>query len=372
MSDRLFGMVRQAVTETSGKAGLSVRECLQIMGVKKSMYYKRQQSDAVQDEDRRRFHWNIDRLSEAERQAVISYALAHTEYRHRELAYRMIDEDVAYVSESSVYRILKGAALMSERKERKRRHQRRQGAWATTPDQRWQTDIMYLSVGNRDHYLLLFLDEYSRYIVSWRLLHFMDGKTVTEAAREVVSKSKPARTPEIQSDNGSAFISGDFKRMLQGRKIEHVTINVGSPSENALVERGIRTLREAVEEKEAEGYEETLRAIEQVVDYYNNKRYHSALEFLPPAVYYRGKPQEILSRRREKLAAAREKRRRRNLGLSQQPLFARAEKTGTEAVCLESCARDGLKEKRQGKTALPFPCGEGAGGMGRRSLARVQ
>ena len=228
----------------------------------------------------------------------------------------MIDEDVAYMSESSVYRILKSAGLMGERVKGRRRHyQRPKGIWADLADERWQIDIMYIGIQGQNYYLLIFVDEYSRYIVWWRLLHFMDRWTITESAREALENTEVIRQPVIQSDNGSSFISAEFRKMLSSKEIEFVTINVGLPAENALVERSIRTIREGIEEKEPESYGQTLKIIQKVVDYYNHQRYHSALNYLPPIVYYRGEPEVVLKERQDKLYRAREQRRLANLGV---------------------------------------------------------
>ena len=101
---------------------------------------------------------------EEEKQAVRSYACNHTELRHRELAWRMIDEDVAYVSPSTVYRILREANLVCPWRRRTKRH-REELEKAQRPNERWGTDLMYLRIGAGQYYLVTFLDEYSRYLL---------------------------------------------------------------------------------------------------------------------------------------------------------------------------------------------------------------
>jgi putative transposase len=71
-------------------------------------------------------------LSE-EKQAVIAYACKHPELRHRELTWRLVDEDVAYVSPSTVYRILREAELVCPWRRRTKR-KRAQEDKATRPD----------------------------------------------------------------------------------------------------------------------------------------------------------------------------------------------------------------------------------------------
>jgi putative transposase len=101
-------------------------------------------------------------LSE-EKRAVISYAHKHPELRHRELAWRMVDEDVAFVSPSTVYRILKASNQVcpSQRRTKKKTALKER---ASRPDERWSTDLMHVQVAGRVYYFVAFLDEYSRYL----------------------------------------------------------------------------------------------------------------------------------------------------------------------------------------------------------------
>jgi len=89
---------------------------------------------------------------EEEKAAVRSYACRHTELRHRELAWRMIDEDVAYVRPSTVYRILREAKLVCTRRRRTKRR-REELEKAQRPNERWGTDLMYLRIGAGQYYI---------------------------------------------------------------------------------------------------------------------------------------------------------------------------------------------------------------------------
>ncbi len=166
---------------------------------------------------------------EEENQAVRSYACRHTELLHRELAWRMIDEDVAYVSPSTVYRILREVNLVCPwRRRTKRRHDELEKA--TRPDVRWGTDLMYVRFGAHQYYLVTFLDEYSRYVVHWELLTGMDGVSVSLAAQAVLEtlprteEGRLAVMPEIRSDKGSCYVSRDFHGVLAEHGLAHQRI----------------------------------------------------------------------------------------------------------------------------------------------------
>lgn len=264
-------------------------------------------------------------LSE-EKQAVVAYARKHPTLRHRELAWRMVDEDVAYLSPSTVYRILKQANLVCSWKRRTKRKKASEEK-ATRPDQRWSTDLMQLVVNDKVYYFLAFLDEYSRYIVHHELLLGMDGLSVSTAAQTAIEKlpkgpdGKPAVTPLIRSDNGSCYVSKEFRVVLTENGLGHHRIRPHCPEENGLMERANRTMREGLEgEEEPTNLLEAEASMARIVRRYNRERLHSALGYLPPWEFYRGDPASRYEERRVKLYQARHQRRERNLELRQPTL----------------------------------------------------
>ncbi len=260
-----------------------------------------------------------------EKQAVLDYARRHPELRHRELAWRMVDEDIACLSSSTVYRILKEANLVCPWRRRAKRRRAAEEK-ATQPDQRWLTDLMQLQVGEGSYYFVSFMDEYSRYIVHHELLLGMDGISVSVAAQAAIETlprgedGQPRERPEMQSDNGSGYIAREFLLVLKEHGLGHHRIRPHCPEENGVIERSFRTLREALEGEALTNLLEAERVLARLVRWYNGERLHSALGYLPPVVVYRGNPEERKAERRQKLARARHRRRERNLGLEQGTL----------------------------------------------------
>jgi transposase InsO family protein len=239
----------------------------------------------------------------------------------------MIDEDVAYVSPSTVYRILREEGLVSRWLPRRAKRHREQWEKASGPDERWQSDIRYIGVGRRKYYLVLFLDEYSRYVVHYEMMCYLDGDTVSLEAQRALETLGGSVQPEIQTDNGSGYISGEFKRVLSEHGVGHVRITPHCPEENGLVERAHRTLAEALDEVELRDLEHARAVVGEIVRWYNEERLHSALHFLRPIDYYRGDPESLLEQRRAKLAEARQRRRETNLGIRQRLLWFEESKT---------------------------------------------
>ena len=127
---------------------------------------------------------------------------------------------------------------------------------ATRPDERWSTDIMQIQVGAGVYYVVSFMDEYSRYLVHYEITTGTDGITTSAAAQAAIdtlsvgADGKPRSKPEIRSDNGSGYISREFKTVLQENGLGHHRIRPHCPEENGLIERVHRTLRETLDGEE--------------------------------------------------------------------------------------------------------------------------
>ena len=327
--------VHEEVQQTKRRSSWSVNRILQGLGISRASYYRwlREESWAKERKQAVKFVQPYEALP-AEKEAVKQYALEHPEIRHRELAWRMIDEDVAFVSSSTVYRILREERLIRSHRGRTKRY-RQEEEKAQRPDERWGTDLMYLKVGGVTYYLIAFLDEYSRYIVHWELLTSMDGESVSIAAQAALEKSQPAQEgrmpvrPEIRSDNGSAYISKEFHGVLEHHGLSHHKITPHCPEENGIVERANRTLREALEMEELTNRYQAEDALTRIVNWYNQERLHSSLGYLRPIDYYRGHPEQLHETRRHKLSAARHRRKETNIKLRQRTLPLESSKAVT-------------------------------------------
>ena len=308
------------VQETRQRSGWPTRRTLQALDVAPASYYRwcqgRPTTDARAGSDRRS---SLFELLEPERQAIRDYALKHPEIRHRELAWRMLDEGAGAVSASSVYRVLQEAGLVCRWKPKVKRTPNRPPA-PEHPDELWQTDLRYTQVGGRNYFLLSFLDAYSRYVVYHELLPFMDGRSVSLGAAAALATLPADVRPTIQSDHGSGFIAREFVGTLAEAGVGHSLIRPHTPTDNALIERYHRTIGEKIDEYELEDFAQAQSVIAEVIEDYNHRRLHSALSFLRPVDYYRGNPEALLAERRRKLTTARGLRKQENLKLRQRLL----------------------------------------------------
>jgi transposase InsO family protein len=321
--------VEEEVAVTKRRSGWPVERTLSALGVSRTTYYRWQRAASQRVAEGlagppQQPIQPYEALPE-EKAAVIEYALKHPELRHRELAWRMVDEDLVYVSSSTVYRILREAKLVCPWSRRTKRR-REETEKASRADQIWATDIKYVWVGDRHYFLVCFLDEYSRYIVHHELLLGMNGASVSVAAQAALetlprdAEGRLLRRPAIRSDNGSCYISREFGGVLDEHELSHHRIKPHCPEENGLMERANRTLGEALESEDLTNYLQAVKVIDRLIRWYNEERLHSALGFLRPVDYYRGEPEELYAERRRKLSDARHRRKEKNLRLWQPTL----------------------------------------------------
>lgn len=243
-----------------------------------------------------------------EKEAALAYALSHPRDGYRRLAWQMVDADVAYLSPSSVYRILDDADLLYRWKRSTREGEA--PPRPTRPNERWHTDLMYLRVEDSWYFLVTVLDAYSRYVVHWELLASMTAADVRLVIQEALERTRA--TPRIVTDNGSQFTAKDFKQMVRLFELDHIRIRTYHPESNGLLERFHRSTREALSEAELGNLGRARELIGRWVAHYNEERLHAALHYLPPAEYYRGEPEARIEERNQKLERARRRRERIN------------------------------------------------------------
>jgi putative transposase len=182
--------------------GSSERWATSQLKLNRATYYRWKARAKVGQLDDQRPQWSRQRgpLPEEE-QATVEYAKAHPRDGYRRLCWQMVDEDIAFLSPSAVYRILDRHDLLYRWKLSSASSGKRPQE-ASHPDEVWHTDLMYLWVAGRWYFLVSVLDSYSRYIVVWELVLTLAAAEVANVVHQALEERKGTR-PRIVRDNGS-------------------------------------------------------------------------------------------------------------------------------------------------------------------------
>ena len=296
----MFHDIHRTVMNAVERAGFPAVKVLSFLGIRRSWHYVQLSFSPLLDS-----RFNPYAIRSNDEWIAIGFKKKHPGMSFREIAYTLMDEDLAYFSPSTAYNILKRHDLITPRNRK---------TWASTrhehakqPDEKWQTDIMCVKIVGRFFYLLIFIDEYSRYIVHHALLTTMDADSVSLEARTAIEKlgKDSISEPVIQSDNGSSFIAMEFKIVLRENHLTQKLIRPHTPEQNGIVERANKAMRESLVPVILTDYEQARSELSRIIDDYNKKRKHSSLKYLTPVQYYRGNPEELLGIRKSKTEKAR-------------------------------------------------------------------
>ncbi len=287
---------------------LSARQTLEELDVSSSSFYdwyRRYRADgydglAARKPNARKF-WN--RIPEAEKEQVVSIALEHPEKSPRQLAWHITDRQGYFISESSVYRVLKSydlvpspayivmAASDTFKHPTKRVHEL------------WQTDFTYFKItGWGWYYLGSVLDDYSRYVISWKLFPTMSATDVKELLDLAVDKTgiehvAVRHRPRLLSDNGPCYLSGELEKYLREQGIAHTRGAPYHPMTQGKIERFHRSMKNEVKLQHYYLPGELEQELGRFIEYYNNERYHESLNNITPRDVYFGRNKQIEDRR---------------------------------------------------------------------------
>ena len=292
------------------------RQALAELGIARSSYYRWRQGQS--DSGNRKRIWN--RITPQEEGKVLAVARRSPELSSRQLSAWITDNEGFAVSESTVYRMLRREGLV-KRQETQVMAASEYHNKTTRPHQMWATDASYFRVvGWGYYYLVTVMDDYSRFILGWKLQQDMSANSLIEVVQEAVDATGMTDVPvedrtRLLSDNGAGYVSRAFRDYLRLVGIGHILAAPFHPQTNGKVERYQQSLKQEVNQLPYELPSQLERAIAHFVDYYNFRRYHKALGNVTPADVLYGRREQILQRRKEVQALTIDRRRLYNQGL---------------------------------------------------------
>ena len=230
---------KAAVLARVGSSPHPTRRALRDLGVPKSTYYRwlsRQRRQGLEDRPGGSTPaWN--RLSPQEEEVVLAAAREMPELSSRQLAVCVTDNQGFFVSESTVYRILRRGGLVKSPEMQLKAGQEYHRK-TTGPHQLWATDASYFRVvGWGYYYLVTVMDDYTRFILAHKLQGDMTTNSLTEVIQDAIDRTRMTEVPvadrtKLLSDNGPGYISRAFRDYLKLVEIKHILAAPYHPQTN--------------------------------------------------------------------------------------------------------------------------------------------
>jgi putative transposase len=305
--------LKEDLPKQVARTGFSIDYYLDLFGIHRSTYYGWFSESGELLPPVARKSANSRKARDSEVNAVIGYRKDHMDVGYRKLTWMMVDENIAFLSESSVYQILSDhdllrpwlrAELDPAGKEYKNKPK--------YPHHHWHTDIAYIKVNNVFYFLIMLLDGYSRFLLDWELMPDMLGSSVEMFVQKAKEKY-PFAKPMLIMDNGSQFISRDFKLLASRIDITPVHTRRNHPQTNGKIERMNGTVKnEAIKPGCPTNYQEACEILNQYAYTYNYQRLHAGVSYLRPADMFFGRGKKMLNERENKMLVARDARQKQN------------------------------------------------------------
>jgi transposase InsO family protein len=219
------------------------------------------------------------------------------------LATAFVDQQHHFISESSVYRLLKAHDLINSPAFILMQAADHFAQPTSAPNQLWQTDFTYLRViGWGWLYLSTVLDDFSRYILVWKLCTTMTATDVVDTLTIAMRSSGLERVrvrhrPRLLSDNGPSYLSVELSSWLAEHGMRHTRGRPYHPMTQGKIERYHRSMKNQIQLENYYLPGQLEARLAEFVAYYNTRRYHESLCNLAPADVYCGRGQAILTRK---------------------------------------------------------------------------
>lgn len=154
------------------------------------------------------------------------------------------------------------------------------------PNQVWCSDITYVPMRRGFLYLVVVMDWFSRYVLTWELSNTLEVLFCVEALEQALGMSRP----EIfNTDQGAQFTSAGFTGKLQDAGIRISMDGRGRALDNVMVERLWRSVKyEEIYLWDYADGTEAWQGLSRYFPFYNTERRHQGLGRKTPAQVYFG------------------------------------------------------------------------------------
>lgn len=216
-------------------------------------------------------------------------------YGYRKITYYLRKYYNLIINPKKVYRLCKELDILKDQRGIKPKVKRTIAVnrVITGSNQLWEMDIKYGYVQGEDKffYLLNLIDIFDRSIVGYHMGLHCEAKDAAALLRKCLMRRnlfmEGVKKPVIRTDSGPQFVSYKFSECCEEIEVEHERIPVKTPNKNAHVESFHRILEdECLKINDFQLYAEAYVAVNDFMEFYNNRRLHSSLRFMSPNEFY--------------------------------------------------------------------------------------
>ena len=285
-------------------AGYSILRSLKLLKISPSKYYNWVERKGLPNQINRDTP-NSTWLLPEENEMIVSFCQDKIEAGYRRLSYMMLDEDIVAASPSTVFRVLKRNNLLNRWSIKTPSSKGTGFIQPLKPNEHWHTDISYVNILGTFFFLMTVLDGFSR-----KVLHHELRANMTEVDVEIVMQKTIELFPDAKAnlitDNGSQYISKDFKGFIKDSGLKHIRTSVAYPQSNGKIERFHRTIKsEKIRVSSFVDIKDARDQINTYINEYNDERLHSAINYLTPNDVFNGLKERRLAERKIKIDNAR-------------------------------------------------------------------
>jgi transposase InsO family protein len=308
----LTGEQRLWILDTWKRSGLPAGDFAPLVGLSKYTLYGWKKQFAAHGPaglmEHKRGVREGSRLPELTKRTILLLKEAHPEWGCERISAMLLRGPALPASASAVARVLHEAGYQLEEVATRPHADKVRHFERAKPNQLWQTDLFtfVLKRQNRRLYLVAFLDDHSRFIVSYGLHASQSTALVLEVLRAAIASYGVPE--EILTDNGAQYVTwrgtSQFTKELQKQGIRQIVAAPRRPQTLGKIERFWGTLwRECIETAIFLDLADAQTRIGHFIDYYNLQRPHSGIGGLVPADRFFGAAPDVLRTLKERVAS---------------------------------------------------------------------
>jgi transposase InsO family protein len=294
------------------RSGLPAKDFATLVGLSKHTLYAWKQRFAAQGPaglmEQPRGARQGSRLPELTRRTILLLKQAHPDWGCERISQMLVRGPALPASPPAVARVLREAGYELQESPTRPHPDKVRSFERARPNQLWQTDLFsfVLKRQNRRLYLVAFLDDHSRFLVSFGLHASQSAALVLEVLRAGIAAY--GAPEEVLTDNGAQYVTwrgeSAFHKELTRRGIRQIVAAPRHPQTLGKIERFWGTLwRECVETAIFLDPADARARIGHFIDWYNFRRVHSGVGGLVPADRFFGAAPEVLQTLKARVAA---------------------------------------------------------------------